>query len=182
MQELETWRSQAAGREIGVKISGHSLGAATATIAGLYIADRYNGDNNADVEVSRTNSPKPMSEDMADTYRKARRAVISTCTSLTIPGRRIGRSNWRSPRLDEADNGQLQFGREACAYKGHFRQSTGLSGMHLPSALNPLAMAAQATGNYVLSRHDRNQWILSEPVSRLQHAPKQVAASWFPGR
>ncbi len=181
LQELETWRSQAAGREIGVKVSGHSLGAATATIAGLYIADRYNGDNNADVEVFAYNSPKPMSEDMSDTYRKA-----ATSCNFNVHVFNNSRDvvsavpTGAHHVFDEADNGPLQFGREACAYKGHFRQSTGLSGMHLPSALNPLAMAAQATGNYVLSRHDRNQWILSEPVSRLQHAPKQIAASWFP--
>lgn len=82
--------------------------------------------------------------------------------------------------LAEADFGNLNWNRRACAYHGSYTQSTGLSGMHLPSALNPLVIAAQAGANFALSRHDRNQWILSEPVSRLQHTPTSIAAQFFP--
>lgn len=181
LAELERWRSQGSGREIGVKITGHSLGAATAQILGLYIADRYKDDNNADVEVFAFNSPQPVNQDMADTYRRAATDCdfnlhIFNNSQDVVSAVPVGASQI----VSESDFGSLNYGRFACAYHGKYRQSTGISGMHLPSALTPLAAAAQVGANFVLSRHDVNQWILSESVSRLQHAPTQVAANWFP--
>lgn len=181
LDELEAWQRQNPNRQIGVKTTGHSLGAAASQIAGLYIGDRYH-DSDVDVEVFAFNSPKIANEAMADTYRNATSSCnfnlhifnnsYDAVSKVPFPGHQI---------IGQADSiGSTDFERNTCIYHGKYRSSSDSSGLHLPSILHPLGSVISQGGQFALAQHNVKQWQINQPNTTLLAASNPVAASWFP--
>lgn len=171
------------GRDLGVKVVGHSLGAAAATIVGTYVANRYWDNPSArDVEVFAYNSPMATNGDMAYMIRNAGSYCrfnvhvfnnsADVVSMVPTPARHIYsgvKINYDPP--------------EGCRYEGHYtahfgRQddSEGLSGWvwNKIASANPISFA--------LNRHAISQWILEESTSHIARTDLEVAERWLPDR
>ena len=120
LQELDNWlAADRANRSIGVKLSGHSLGAAAASIASYYVANRYLNEAKADVELFAFNSPVIANTDLAkDINQRA-----STCNyNIHIFNNhadivsKIPRPGQAIELLSESHNPGNQFADEECQY------------------------------------------------------------------
>lgn len=171
--------AQGRGKRLGIKIVGHSLGAATATIVGTYVANRY-WDSQTDVEVFAFNSPKAVNSPMAKWIRNA----ASYCrfnfhvfnnardkvSALPWPGAHI----YSSTRIVNEPN-------EVCQYEGMYTQNyenddivEAVPGFHWRKPLEAFAWAN--------AQHRISQWILGRPDNHIIAADDETAARWFPER
>ncbi|MEO1480890.1 MAG: carbohydrate-binding protein [Myxococcota bacterium] len=186
--ELQIWLASNAGRSAGIKVIGHSLGAATATIAGTYVADRFANRNDIDVEVFAFNSPRAVGRHMAKVIRTAATScqfnfhtfnnVRDVVSQIPRPASQVwGDTSVFGDSLNET-------GDDECRYDGHYTahfgvqndRPTGVAGW-IASRIPMLQIA-----EFVLNRHMPPQWQLSDSTNHISLTPKETAADWFPIR
>lgn len=189
---LEAWQAANPNGRIGVKVAGHSLGAAAATIAGLYIADRFHFRDDAYVEVFAFNSPKVANLQMQYQYRRAATSckfnlhvfnnaddVVSAVPSdLNRPHDRLYQISGHYPSSDP-------FPSADCAHLSAFSSDPELfKGIHFPRLYNHwFKNIADPVGEYILEKHAWQQWVLEQSgqsyLETLQSATDPVASKWI---
>jgi hypothetical protein len=182
LDALERWRAQDPKREIGVKIAGHSLGAATATMTGLYVANRYASDVRADVEVFAFNSPKIGNTDMAASFQSAAASCRFNVHVFNNRQDVVSALPTNSSQIYGTIETSNAFtsGEQICRYDGGYnRNGADAKRIHLPGPFGSLVNSANRVAAFALSRHDINQWI-APGGQGLTYAEKALASNWLP--
>lgn len=182
---LDNWQAAQSGRRIGVKVTGHSLGAATATIVGLYVADRYRTNPHATVEVFAFNSPKVANADMADTYRKAATNCWFNLHVFNNARDVVSLAPLGAHQIIEEDDDGQDFGQLSCAHQPAYSSHPAISGLHIPRPFNAFftSTSVDFVSEYLDQMHDWKQWTLPTPsgsLRTLKQAPVSVASRWLP--
>lgn len=170
-------------RTLGVRITGHSLGAAAATIVSTYVADRFwDKPGTIDVEGFAFNSPMATNGDMAYMIRNAAsycrfnlhvfNNVRDVVSQVPIPARHI----YSGVKITNNPPEGCRYEGQYTAHFGRQDDSEGLGGWiwNKIASANPIAFA--------LNRHAVNQWILGVSTAHIDLADPEVAARWFPDR
>ncbi|MFQ3247102.1 MAG: hypothetical protein ACI9SP_003757 [Arenicella sp.] len=184
LKRLEDWQSRDSERRIGVKVVGHSLGAAISSQVGTYVANRYWTRSDRDVEIIAYSSPKAMTKKMAAAVRNA----ASTCnfnvhifnnskdvvTKLPVGAHQI----YGDTHIDSNPP-------EHCIYQGGYTTSVGAQGGYYKKTTGIGSWVSERVKGgsgltFILNRHGLAQWTLGDPDEHLTKTANATAAGWFP--
>ncbi|GEM_PF-7086761 len=184
LEELEDWQSRDSERRIGVKVVGHSLGAAISTQVGTYVANRYWTRADRDVEIIAYSSPKATSKTMAAAIRNA----AASCNFNVHVFNNSKDAVTAAPPLAAQIYGDTHVDidpPEHCKYSGGYTASVGAQGGYFKKTTGVVGYVKQRatdlTGvTFALNRHGLPQWTLGDPDEHLTITGDAIAASWFP--